>query len=334
MVAKIAFLGQALFDMHVLRRERVNYMPQEVSLEVTNLCNFKCVYCLQADPNHHDHAPRSSLDPETCELFLKKVRAATIKTNLIHWTLDGEPFLHKDFSTFCRIGVKYGFTKTYFATNGTHCTLEKLLSFPIRECRFTLTIDFCADKSYFEQIRGTKGSWTKIKRNIKDILADDRLYNVCIELIDIFSFRNNDRESLDASLSSLKELFGKHPRLKYRQRNFHNATGFLPTKKNSTESKYHLCPYPWTQLKIASNGDVVACSRDLEHKTVLGNLKSQDVAGIWNGEPMKTHRRNLLNKKPHNNHVCKGCDLPHDNSRFTLKYLFKTAKGRLQLFAE
>ena len=101
----------------------------------------------------------------------------------------------------------------------------------------------------------------------------------------------------------------------------------LINKKN----KSHLCPYPWTHFRIASNGEVVVCCRDLDHKTVIGNLIKQSVNEIWNGELMVDVRRNLLNETPENISACKGCDLPYDASKFSLNNIYHAAVGRMQL---
>ena len=121
-------------------------------------------------------------------------------------------------------------------------------------------------------------------------------------------------------------------RITYRTRTFHNATGFLNLKKNNPKKTYHLCPYPWTTLRIASNGDIVACCRDLRHETVLGNLNEDSVENIWNGGAMQDLRAALLAKEPERIKACNGCDLPYDDTKFTVKNLFLAAKGRMQLF--
>lgn len=330
---KIDYYGHALWNMHIRRSAKLPYLPEYVALEVTNACNFKCAFCPQSDPDHHNKVPKTYLDEEDCNLYLQKIRAAGIKTNLMHWTLDGEPFMHKGFAKLVWISSNYGFTNTYFASNGYLCTIERLLEFPRDRVCLNIAIDFCADKDYFEEVRGTKGSWDRVQANIKEILSDTRIGNVRVDITDISSFQCNDAGKLNVAFQALKRLFGEHARLGYRTRTFHNATGYLELAKKST-GNYHLCPYPWTHFRVASNGDVVPCCRDLQHMTVLGNLKTQSVEEIWNGEPMLELREFLLRKKPQKVSACEKCDLPYDDSKFTLKNIFHAARGRLQLFSK
>ena len=332
-ITKLGFYGRAAAGMYLFRRQKLAFMPEYIALEVTNVCNFKCAFCPQSDPQHHLIVPKSFLDKETCALFLRKIREAGICTNLMHWTLDGEPFMNKQFAELVAVSAEYGFTNTYFASNGMLCTMDRLLEFPLDKVRLNIAIDFCSDKEYFEEVRGTKNSWVHVKANVENILSDPRTQNVGLELTDISSFSQHDPGKLKEAFEALQKLFGKHRNIQYRTRTFHNATGFLQWKPKKNKN-YHLCPYPWTHFRIASNGDIVICCRDLDHKTVLGNLKTQTVAEIWNGALMQEVRRNLLEKKPDCVAACKGCDLPYDDSKFTFKNIYHAARGRMQLFAK
>src|SRR5690606_32247218 len=99
----------------------------------------------------------------------------------------------------------------------------------------------------------------------------------------------------------LKSLFPDSERVTFLRREFHNATGFVAATRlarNGRAATYRLCPYPWFSFSIACNGDVVACCRDLEHKTVLGNLLEQEFEEIWNGARYQQLRRDLVEKHP------------------------------------
>lgn len=332
--SKLGFYGSALINMHILKKSKLEYMPEYIALEVTNVCNFKCAFCPQSDPKHHDVVPKAYLDENSCRLFLSKIRDAGIVTNLMHWTLDGEPFMNKRFAELVHISAGYGFTNTYFASNGMLCTVDRLMDFPIDKVRLNISIDFCADKVYFEKVRGSRNSWEQVSENIKNILRDPRTSNVGLEITDISSFSENDPKKLTRNFLELKEIFGQHHNIKYHTRTFHNATGFIIPSTPKGNKRYHLCPYPWTQFRIASNGDIVICCRDLDHKTVLGNLKTQSVSEIWNGQSMLNARNSLLDKAPECVAACKGCDLPFDDTKFSLKNIYKAAIGRMQLFSK
>lgn len=308
---------------------RVDYLPEYISIEATNVCNFKCSFCPQSSPTHLATVGRSFMSAKGADLLLGRIREAGVRSRLLHWTLDGEPFMNRRFHELCEVACRWGFTEIAFATNGSLCTPSRLLELP-RTASYVLGIDYCADRDYFEQVRGTPGSWARVRRNVLAALEDERLGHIRIRLKDISSFDIADPSERRRRFKQLQRLFPRSGRLSFATKTFHNATGFLGGPGDRTR-RYHLCPYPWGMLTLASNGDVVACSRDLERKTVLGNLLSQPLAEIWNGLPMRTLRRDLSARAPELQAACAGCDMPYDRTKYSLRNLVNAARGRLQL---
>ncbi len=330
-LSKLAHYAKVFVDYRIRKQDVLDYVPEDILVEVTNVCNFKCAFCAQADPKHHDLVPKTYLPPERAAMFLTKLRQGGVRTNTIHWTHDGEPFMNKRFHELCGVGLEYGFSNMYFATNGMLCTPDRLDSLP-KDAKYTFIIDFCADPDTFEDIRGTRGSWIVVKDNITKILTDDAYAHMSLEVKDISSFNETDPERVQSNFAKMKALFPSSSRVKFFTKTFHNGTGFMPMKNDKDSGSYFLCPYPWTSLSVSSNGDVVACCRDLQHKSVLGNLLRQSLDEIWNGAEMTRMRRMLRDKRPDQVYACAGCDMPYDSDKFAPKNILRTVVGRLQLF--
>jgi radical SAM protein with 4Fe4S-binding SPASM domain len=331
---KLLGYARILYAWKVKKEGLVNYVPEDISIELTNTCNFKCSFCPQSDPTHFDVVSRSTLQPNQADALLTKLRAGGVKTDVIHWTLDGEPFVNKKINEMCSLAIHHGWRHFIFSTNGYFCTPERVEKLPLnnQDTTYTLCIDFCADKELFEKHRGTPNSWEKVKENILQILKSERLNHISVKITDISSFTISDSDELEKSFLSLKNMLPKSDRLNITHRIFHNATGFVPgilEKKKQQNKKYNLCPYPWTSMVIASNGDVVACCRDLQHKTVLGNLFNEDLISIWNGKKYQAIRDALAKKKPEAIKACINCDLPYDQGKFTIRHILKTGLNRL-----
>lgn len=311
----------------------LDYMPEEISIEATNVCNFKCTFCPQSDPQHHQVSPRTYLDTKSASLILANLREGGVKTETLHWTLDGEPFMNRRFPELCSVAVQYNFRNMYFATNGMLLSEDVLAKLPTgSRVHYTFTIDFASDRNYFEEVRGTLNSWERIQSNIQTIAADQKWKHISIEVSDISTYKFSKPEETETRFSDLKALF-KNPygRLRFFRKTFHNAAG-LVSAPSSRGNKYHLCPYPWVSLMIASNGDVVACCRDLRRQTVLGNLLRQSLSEVWNGDAFITLRQNLIDGHPERSAACNGCDLPYDDSKFSAQNMFRAIRGRFQLF--
>lgn len=314
----------------------VGYVPEDIAIELTNTCNFKCSFCPQSDPRHFEMVSRTTLSPERADILLRKLRQGGVRTDVIHLTLDGEPFVNKKIGEICARAIHHQWRHFIFSTNGYFCTPDRLALLPDHgAARYRLCIDFCADERIFETHRGTPGSWAKVRDNILGILAERRFRHISVEIADISAVALADAGGLRAQHAALRAMFPRSGRLRITSRVFHNATGFVQgilERKRTSAHRYNLCPYPWTSMVIASNGDVVACCRDLQHKTVLGNLFEQDLQGIWNGEPFQAMRRALVAAHPGAIRACAQCDLPYDQDRFSLRHLIRTGISRLGIF--
>jgi radical SAM protein with 4Fe4S-binding SPASM domain len=194
-----------------------------------------------------------------------------------------------------------------------------------------MTPDFCADETLFEEVRGTPGSWRQVRENLVAILSNSELENIRLEITDIASYSVDDPDELRRQHQELVALFPESPRASFHIRGFHNAAGRIESKLRE-KSDYRVCPYPWYSMYMGNNGDVVACCRDLEHQTVLGNLFEQSLDEVWNGERYQALRKSLASAHPEDHDACRDCDMPYDPSKFSLRNMLKTASRRLLLF--
>jgi len=257
---KLLGYARIFYNWQIQKNTILDYVPEDISIELTNTCNFKCSFCPQSDPSHFDRVARSSLSPEQVDTLLSKLRKGGVKTNVIHWTLDGEPFINQSIDEICAVAIRNGFYKFIFSTNGYFCTPERVLKLPKNhpDVSYTFWVDYCADSELFERHRGTPNSWERVRTNILKILEHPQLQHININLTDISSFKISDPNVLSQNLVALKQLFPESDRFNVTSRIFHNATGFVPgilERKKDKNTKYNLCPYPWTSFVIASNGE-------------------------------------------------------------------------------
>jgi len=329
--AKLIGGARVFWHWAVRRSEVLPYPPLEISIEPTNRCNFACKFCPQSSPAHFDQIPAAAIEPVAVDTVLGRVRAAGVAVDLMHWTLDGEPFMNKRLSEHFEVARRHGFTKHHFATNGMLLTRERLHELPREGLQYVMTPDFCSDEAYFEEVRGTPGSWKVVRDNLTRAIEDPELGHIEFKVTDISSFRFSDPDDLDRRFAELQALFPKSDRVSFHRRVFHNASGKLESRLASKDG-YRVCPYPWYTFFIAHNGDVVACCRDLEHQSVLGNLFEQDLMEIWNGEAYQAMRRDLASGHPERQSACNGCDMPYDTAKFSARNFVKTALHRMLIF--
>jgi len=332
---RILKYARIYFEWNILKTATPSYLPDEISVEATNVCNFKCKFCPQSSPQHHELVPRTYLSPADAAKIFTALRQGGMTTEVLHWTLDGEPFMNKKFGELCQTGIDHAFSHFYFATNGMLLSDENIRKLPrVADTIYTFTIDFCANSAYFESVRGTQGSWQTVKNNIQRILSANDANHLRIEIQDISSYDITDSAELQARFQDLQTLFvDPEKRLKIYHKTFHNAAGTVAKTESGAgdKNKYHICPYPWTSLFVASNGDVVACCRDLRRQTVLGNILQQPLTEIWRGAAFQDIRRKLASGRPDLIEGCASCDLPYDGSKFSVANVLRVLRGRLQV---
>ncbi|RKX19724.1 MAG: hypothetical protein DRP51_06895 [Candidatus Zixiibacteriota bacterium] len=302
------------------------YPPYQYTIEPTNACNFKCDFCPQSDPEHSQRRPTGQLTVENFKLFLGKRRSVKPGNKNINFTLDGEPFLNKDFIQFIELAAKDRLF-SIFASNGSLISPDKtdLLT---EAGPFRASIDMASDKNIFETIRSKKDNYEKLLKNLRYLIKKaGENENVNLEINDISAFAGvNPKESLEKLINLLGPDIPS--RVVFRTRLFHNFCGHLGFIRK--KEKYRLCPYPWTQMAVTYNGDAVPCCRDTSARSILGNVFEDDIMTVWNGSKYRLFRQNLLDKKPELNAACKDCDLPYSGggSKWKPVYIFRSLLGR------
>jgi MoaA/NifB/PqqE/SkfB family radical SAM enzyme len=90
--------------------------PKRLSIELTNICNLHCSYCLR-DEDALYHTPANFLAPELLNRILDQAREAMGITAVVF--TGGEPTLHPEFARILQVSAAQGL-KISFVTNGWH----------------------------------------------------------------------------------------------------------------------------------------------------------------------------------------------------------------------
>ena len=69
-----------------------------------------------------------------------------------------------------------------------------------------------------------------------------------------------------------------------------------------------VCPFLFTTMVINDQGIAHLCCVDWKSEYILGDLKNESVADIWNGEKLRLFQRLHLEKKKDTIELCKNCE--------------------------
>jgi len=301
--------------------------PYQFSIEPTNYCNFKCLFCPQSDPDHKKTRKQGYLSVENLKLFLKQIRSVNPGNKNISLTLDGEPSLNAALPEFIRLINAEGMFPRFSsnAKNLTPVLVDKLVA----SGYFLASIDFTSEAKYFDNVRGRSGDFEIVLENLRYLVEVARkIPNIKLEIVNISHFSGGNP---DKTLRDIKSLFPDNlpSNIYFWSRNFHNFCGHLDAHLKM-EKKYLLCPYPWTMFTVTWDGYVVACCRDTKARTILGNVFSRTIPEIWYGREYQTFRKKLIEKKVADIAACRDCDLPwsYGTTRWKTQYILSSLLRR------
>jgi len=83
-------------------------------------------------------------------------------------------------------------------------------------------------------------------------------------------------------------------------------------ERRASRAFFGHCPIPFSVASILHNGDVLMCVHDWARKEIVGNLRDNTLAEVWNGERMQ-EIRSLVSKRDYDKiGACRDCGLLKD----------------------
>ena len=291
--------------------------PLTVHIETTNICNFRCVYCPQSNPDQHfEKLGRGKMSFANYQIILDKI-LDTWPVREIVLTRDGEPLVHPELDKFINYAAGKGLAVA-IGSNGSYFTAERAKQL-IESGLTKLKGDFCTDRAKYESLR-QGGKWETVLAGYRAVVEYAILQRkkFHLVLVDLNTYDLHNSGEIKKSLQELQQLFpypaeyfSVNPALMHNS--FDQAAIILSSSQKIPQHKYNLCHHPWIELVIDYRGNAVGCCRDLRSEYIIGNiLECRDIAAeIWNGDSMRFLRRQLARKSPQSMVTCNKCDLPY-----------------------
>lgn len=288
----------------------VPVFPFQVDVEVTNLCNLKCVTCALG---YEDGMKRKKgfMDFELFKKIADQLEGRYVKV----WLNGiGEPLMHKhivEMTDYISARIKY---KTAFTTNGILLTEDmsrKLLATNIH----TIKISFDAtDKDQYARIR-IGGDFEKVVENTlrflelkKELIENSRLpLKLTPPQIIVSCLSNLQGSSLDDF-----HAFWKDKDVLVYSQGLITYSGEVPKAADYQENaqpafKTHTypCRRLWGRMTILQDGQVSICCLDVNGTMIIGDANKESLKTIWNGYRMKQLRK--LHTQLEHPGICASC---------------------------
>ena len=282
----------------------MSHPPYFLNVEPTSVCNLRCTICSMdgsRDPGY--------MDTGLYRKIIDDARAEGVTE--VRLFLGGEPLLHREIAEFVRYAANAGLV-TNIHTNATLLTRE--MSGALMDAGLAM-LTFSFDGETPEEYGSIRvgGDFGKVLGNIIGFLEMKHNRNAVLP------------ETTMQVIKPLAVPDGSVPPLSDEFRNRfrglpldswlvippHSWAGELNGIGEEPPGKvYFPCQLPWQSMSVAWDGRVVACCGDLNGRIILGDLGTQTLSEVWNGDAMIRMRSQLLWSDTPKCSLCGSCTFP------------------------
>jgi len=276
------------------------YLPIRLWVELTSICNYKCIMCPNKDLGKGD---KGFMELDVYKKIVDEARDFVFDINLAH---RGESFLHPQLLEAIDYAKKNQIY-TRLHTNGSLLN-EEISRLIIHSGLDRLSFSFDGyDKETYESIR-KGGDFEKVLNNIVNFLKIKKKTRSKKPLtaIEVIDFNDKMKGKLSGSREKFLSQFKNLPLDGIVIKAMHNWAGQIEKEKKS--KKYTVCPFPWNALIIYWDGSVLPCTQDFFGTYIIGNVKDAFLKEIWNAEKMVSLRKKLGKGKIAELEACSNCD--------------------------
>lgn len=290
--------------------------PYALAIDPCNLCNFRCEFCAIQSLDRELGFKKQVMPFELYKKIIDDLKEFPEPLRVLRLNGQGEPLLNKYFCemvTYAKQANIANWIETI--TNGSILNPEfnqRLIDSGINRIR--ISVESITEDGYLN-IAKAKISLKDFVENVKDLyLRCGDKCEVYIKIVDIAVPTEKEKEIffnmfgdichqifIDRVIplwSDFEELDEKY--------DFSDQKGVHGQKIQEVK----ICPYPFYSLIINADGEVTACCADWLRKLVLGDLKTESMKQIWNGEKLRNFWVENLKGNKNKFEMCRKCLLP------------------------
>lgn len=251
--------------------------PIQIDIELNGSCNMACPFCIHGTG---EARTKSKLSWEQFTNLIDEaveIGVASLKLNYIN-----EPLLSPLIYDAINYAKKSGILNVYFTTNGSllvPSVREQLLSSGLT--KLFVSIDAAKASTYNKQRRN--GAYDAVVHNVKSFIQERDALGKQYPLVRVSFLKNSINEGEAdmfyeqwssvadvVTFQTMNEVPG-------------HSTG-LTIKRSERPSP---CSFPFKQLVIDSEGDILPCCKLYGKHLPLGNIDSSSLQDAWDSPTMK-----------------------------------------------
>ncbi len=273
--------------------------PLEISLELTNYCNLRCIMC----PNPSLKRGRGYMSGN---LFKTIVNGLSGESGFLFLPQGfGEPLLHREIFDLTTFASNCGIKPIVLLSNGMLLGEAKLSDVMDSIDILIVTIDGVSPRTY-ESVR-VGGNLKTVTRNIERFLltrGNRKPPYLVLRIIDM--------KETEAEIAQFQHFW--HNKISetdiIQVSGYNDWTGIVNARKNhvKTRAQRRPCRMLWKNLTVFHDGSVTPCCYDAEGELMIGNAHKQSLRNIWEGARLKQLRELHLARQFQKVPICHRCN--------------------------
>jgi len=286
-------------------REGAEDFPLMVHLELTYVCNSKCLHCPYTPSNSDIRV--SNLEKGNRhmppELFKRIADEVGDFKRFLRITGGGEPMMHPNCVDLLLYAKKVG-CSVGLITNGS------LITPPVSDALLGAGVDVievsvdAADYETYRKIR-IGLDWEHLMRNIDYMLERRNKEKLPTRIIVSVVHQKNNADLIEDIENFWKEKVDYVIIRKFLSWGIVNrglAGDNTPFLEQETP-----CPYPYERTVVTLEGEVVLCGYDVRSEQAFGDVRKQSISEIWNSHAYKGLREKMWLKDFNAIPFCRDC---------------------------
>ena len=271
--------------------------PPCLQIEPASVCNFKCVFCYQADRSF-SASDKGYMGMMDLDLFKNVIDEVEGNIESITLASRGEPTLNRSIDKmleYCNdkfLGMKINTNASLLTDKMIHT----ILSNDVQTVAFSID---AADKELYEKLR-VNGKFEKTLRNVErfnEIKAKD--YPTSRVVTRISGVKVNEMQDVDKQV----ETWSQYADIVA----FTNYIPWESSYENKLSGVEEPCTELWRRMFVWWDGIVNPCDYDYKSTLSKWNVKNKTVSEIWKSSQYNELRQKHLDNKRNEIEPCKRC---------------------------
>ena len=294
--------------------------PYNIKVEVSSLCNARCVYYAHSKPDHGG-VWAGNMTMELFEKVLRDIKEFPQKPKQMETYMFGEPLCNPLLPQMIgRAKQENVVDKITFTTNGLLFTPEKvdaIIAAGVDIIRISLQ---GLDSESYLKTCGVKMNFEKFVENLTYLYKNKGKCQIRMKIADVAikNVLDGDEKFKQIFGSIADSIFVEHILPLYGDLDYDKIDeNIKKTVMNgregvATDHIHKVCHRPFFRVRVAANGLVTSACCDTPHDIVYGDITKESLYDIWNGEKHKAFLKMQLQGKRFMHPSCKNCVAAND----------------------